>query len=123
HEKGVWHRELKPENIMLQRLHEDEEQVRIIDFGIATVKDSQVAASNSKTLAAGTMGYMGPEQLKGVPSAASDVYAMGVIAWEMLTGTLPFTASSLVELYELQRTGVAVRPSEIRTGLPDVADR
>ncbi len=123
HEKGVWHRDLKPENIMLQRLSEDEEQVRVIDFGIATVKDSQVAASGSKTMVAGTPGYMAPEQLKGSPSAASDIYAMGAMVYEMLTGALPFEETSAVQLYEAQQKGVSIRPAQLRADLPEAAEQ
>src|SRR5437868_2923234 len=79
HEKGVYHRDLKPENIMVQ-LGDGEAQVKLIDFGIATVKDSQVATSHETTSVAGTVNYMAPEQLMGKPAASSDIYALGVIA-------------------------------------------
>jgi len=121
HEKGVYHRDLKPENIMLQTLGEDEELVKLIDFGIATVKDSQIAASGDATKIAGTPSYMAPEQLKGQPTAASDIYALGVITYEMLTGRKPFDADSLIELYEQQRAGVRVEELDLRPGTPAAA--
>ena len=121
HDKGVCHRDLKPANIMLQRVGDDEEYVKLIDFGIATVKDSRVASGIETTRVAGTIAYMAPEQLKGKPSEASDIYALGVIAYQMLTGEIPFEADSAVELYDLQRRGVMVKPKELRSDLPEVA--
>ena len=118
HDKGVFHRDIKPENIMIQPLAEGEELARLIDFGIATVKDSQLAASRQVTQAAGTLPYMAPEQLRGRPVAASDIYALGVMAYEMLTGQPPFNPESAVHLAELQRAGVQTRPSELRPDLP-----
>ena len=86
HEKGVWHRDLKPENIMLQRLG-GEDHVKLIDFGIAGIQNSQF--TGEKTKVAGSFSYMAPEQFSGHPCAASDTYALGVVAYEILTGTLP----------------------------------
>jgi eukaryotic-like serine/threonine-protein kinase len=83
HEKGVWHRDLKPENIMLQRLGGDE-HVKLIDFGIASIQNSQFSGENTKV--AGSVAYMAPEQFAGHPCAASDTYALGVVAYEVLTG-------------------------------------
>src|SRR2546423_12178509 len=81
HDKGILHRDLKPENIMLQSYGGGEEQVKIIDFGIAKLKDSLVAESTVTGATAGTVSYMAPEQLSGRPlSAAMDIYAMGAIA-------------------------------------------
>jgi len=118
HEKGVYHRDVKPENIMLQTLGEGEAQVKLIDFGIATVRDSQAATSKDLTKAAGTLPYMAPEQLRGRPSAASDVYSMGVVAYEMVTGRPPFTSESPYDLLEIQKAGVRVRPIDLRPSLP-----
>jgi tRNA A-37 threonylcarbamoyl transferase component Bud32 len=122
HDKGVFHRDIKPENIMIQQLSEGEELVKLIDFGIATVKDSQLAASREVTRAAGTLPYMAPEQLRGRPVAASDIYALGVVAYEMLTGQPPFDPDSPVHLAELQRAGVEPRPSALRPDLPAEAE-
>lgn len=91
HEKGVWHRDLKPENIMLQSLG-GVEHVKLIDFGIAGIQNSQF--TGEKTKVAGSLTYMAPEQLTGQSCAASDTYALGVVAWEMLTGTPPGTQTS-----------------------------
>src|SRR6185436_13948712 len=117
------HRDLKPENIMLQDLGRGEELVKLIDFGMATVKDSQSAAHAEVTKVAGTLPYMAPEQLRGKPSALSDIFSSGVIAYEMVTGYLPFKSDSPVQQYELQRAGVAYLPCELRPGLPLAAQQ
>src|SRR5205807_1149876 len=118
HDKGIFHRDLKPENIMLQRLGVGEEQVKIIDFGIAKLKDSIVAPSTMTGATAGTVSYMAPEQLSGrAVSAATDIFAMGVIAYEMTTGRKPFNPETGFELLEMQRAGVRVHPLDLRPAL------
>jgi len=122
HDKGIFHRDLKPENIMLQSFGGGEEQLKIIDFGIAKLKDSIVAPSTITGATAGTVSYMAPEQLSGRPvSAAMDIYAMGAIAYELVTGRKPFNPETGFELLEMQRAGVRVKPSDLRPSLPDDA--
>lgn len=124
HDKGIFHRDLKPENIMLQSYGGGEEQVKIIDFGIAKLKDSIVAPSTATGATAGTVSYMAPEQLSGRPvSAAMDIYAMGAIAYELVTGRKPFNPETGFELLEMQRAGVRVRPSDLRPSLPADAEQ
>ncbi|MDX6384847.1 MAG: eukaryotic-like serine/threonine-protein kinase, partial [Blastocatellia bacterium] len=114
HDKGIFHRDLKPENIMLQSFGGGEEQVKIIDFGIAKLKDSIVASSTVTGATAGTVSYMAPEQLSGRPvSAAMDIYAMGAIAYELVTGRKPFNPETGFDLLEMQRGGVRVKPSDL----------
>ncbi len=120
HQQGVIHRDLKPENIMLQ-IAGDEEHVSLIDFGIATVLDTAEAGLVGSTQVAGTRDYMAPEQLQGRPSHASDIYALGVIAYEMLTGRRPFNPETVSQLLELQRSGVKVMPCDLRPALPRAA--
>jgi serine/threonine protein kinase len=122
HDKGVFHRDLKPDNVMLQDLGGGDEQVKLIDFGIATVKDSQLATNQEHTKVAGTLPYMAPEQLQGNPSASSDIYALGVITYEMIAGTVPYSAENAVALYRMQQEGVRIKPSDSRPGLPVAAD-
>ena len=117
HEKGIVHRDLKPENIMVHREGDGEEMIKLIDFGIASVKDSQVATSAEKTKVAGALPYMAPEQLRGQPDASSDIWALGAMAYEMLTGRLPFYAETLVQLYELQKRGVQASPRSLRADI------
>ncbi|HZS05998.1 MAG TPA: protein kinase [Blastocatellia bacterium] len=121
HEKGVYHRDVKPENIMLQPMSDGEEQVRLIDFGIATVRDSQIAAEKNVTKAAGTLPYMSPEQLRGKPAVSSDVYSMGVVAYEMITGQHPFQIETGYELLEHQKAGVSTLPRNLRPELTEEA--
>lgn len=118
HDKGILHRDLKPENIMLQTLSDGDEQVKIIDFGIAKIKDSMIAPETVTAATVGTILYMAPEQLSAKPvSVASDVYALGVIAHEMLTGRRPFNPDSAFQLLEMQRTGTRIQPIDLRPSL------
>ncbi len=122
HERGILHRDLKPENIMVQKLGDGEEQVKIIDFGIAKVKNSVVSATSAGDRTAGTIAYMSPEQLCAGPvSPASDVYCFAVIAYEMLTGRRPANPESAFQLLEMQRSGVRVKPIDLRPALPEPA--
>ncbi len=119
HSRGIFHRDLKPDNIMLQDLGHGEEQIKIIDFGIAKVKDSVVAPSTSLNLSPGTVAYMAPEQLSGRPiTAATDIFALGAIAYEMATGRKPFNPETGFELLQMQQTGVRVKPADLRPSLP-----
>src|ERR1043166_6259908 len=115
HDRGIFHRDLKPENIMLQSFGSGEEQVKIIDFGIAKLKDSIVAPSTMTGATAGTVAYMAPEQLSGRPiSSTTDIFAMGAIAYELVTGSKPFNPETGFELLEMQRAGVRVHPIDLR---------
>jgi serine/threonine protein kinase len=119
HEKAVIHRDLKPANIMLQTAGR-EEYIKIIDFGIATVLGT-AAANLKQTKSIGTLPYMSPEQMYGRPIAASDIFALGVIAFEMVTGQLPFNADTTAQQIELQRAGVGEKLRELRLRLPEAA--
>ncbi len=122
HEQKIFHRDLKPDNIMLQSL-KGEEHVKVVDFGIAKVKDSVVAPSTVDKVPVGTVVYMSPEQLRGGEriTAASDIYSMGVIAYEMLTGRRPFNPASAPQLLEMHREGIRVKPIDLRTNLSSEA--
>ena len=120
HDKKVWHRDLKPENIMLQTLPGGDDHVRLIDFGIATIAD--LKKKDTRTRVAGSLHYMAPEQVTGQPSAATDIYAFGVIAYEMLTGRKPFAADDASLLSKQQRDGVRLRPSTLRPELSGPAE-
>lgn len=122
HDVGIFHRDLKPENIMVQE-HDGEDHVKIIDFGVAKVKNSFIAVTTAKDVAVGTIAYMSPEQLNAQPvTAESDVYALGVIAYEMLTGRRPTNPESAFQLLELQRSGIRIKPSDLRPGVPETAE-
>ncbi|MBN8733642.1 MAG: serine/threonine protein kinase [Acidobacteria bacterium] len=119
HEKGVWHRDLKPENIMISTLAGGEEHVKLIDFGIAGIKDSVFAGS--KTNVAGSLTYMAPEQFAGKPSAASDLYALAIVAYEMLSGEIPFPEDSLTHLASAEQSHVTPLRSR-RPEIPEAVD-
>lgn len=127
HNSGVYHRDLKPENIMLT-FENGEEKVKVIDFGIATVKESPDERTKTTAQLAGTASYMAPEQIiEGKISAKSDIYTMGVIAYEMVTRRQPFyiserSISAYLKFYELQQEGVKVRPKQLRPEISQEAD-
>jgi serine/threonine protein kinase len=125
HEAGVYHRDLKPENIMVT-CSGNEEQIKVIDFGIATVKES-LDEKTKTTVLAGTPAYLAPEQINDKPTAASDVYALGVIAYEMVTGRVPFDPdrpnliAKIRQLLEMQLRGVRNMPRDLRPSLTERA--
>jgi serine/threonine protein kinase len=98
HDKGVVHRDLKPDNIFLVANQEIPDFVKVLDFGVAKiVSDSQQLTKDGMLL--GTPDYMAPEQAIGMPTDHRvDIYALGVMLYEMITGELPFTGQSFMEV-------------------------
>jgi len=92
HEQGVFHRDIKPENIMIQ----EDGNIKIIDFGIALLEGARRVTWRGLSGTMGTPDYMSPEQLKGERgTASSDIYAVGVILYEMLCGHTPFEGENI----------------------------
>jgi serine/threonine-protein kinase len=123
HSAGVVHRDLKPSNIYLCTQRDGTRFVKVLDFGIAKVGVVGAAPSTNASLMVGTPAYMAPEQAGGgMVSPALDLYGVGCIAYELLTGHQPFTATSVVEMLLKHRDEIPARPSERVLSLPDVMD-
>lgn len=121
HEKGIIHRDIKPENIMLQPLADGGQQVKLIDFGIAKVCDAVLAPTTEGVRVAGTYLYMSPEQFVGrILGPASDIFSLGVVAYEMATGRLPFQVTAIGQLPAVHQKEVTP-PHELRSEIPVAA--
>ncbi|MBC7171621.1 MAG: serine/threonine protein kinase, partial [Polyangiaceae bacterium] len=122
HDLGVVHRDLKSDNIMLTVRGGRHDFVKILDFGLAALtRDPRLAP---KGAVFGTPEYMSPEQARGEDAeATSDLYALGILFYEMVTGQLPFRSGDRETLLEMQRSARAPSPRALRTDLPDAAER
>ena len=108
HEHGVVHRDLKPENIMVDK----NDDIKLIDFGIAGDSGARRLTYANFTATLGTADYISPEQVKGKRGdGRSDIYAMGVILYEMLTGRVPFSGTSPMEIMNDRLLNYPLPPS------------
>ena len=122
HDLGVVHRDLKSDNILLTQRGGRKDFVKILDFGLAALAHDPRLAPKGAVF--GTPEYMSPEQARGEQAGPhSDLYALGVLFFEMLTGQLPFRASDRDTLLEMQRTAPAPRPTNLRKDCHPVAER
>lgn len=113
HKQGVIHRDIKPQNIMLLR----NGKVVVTDFGIAKLPDAENVTMADK--AVGTVYYISPEQASGKPiDARSDLYSLGAMMYEMITGKLPFTADSPVSVALKQVNEDPIPPTELLPSIP-----
>src|SRR6516162_291343 len=116
HERGVIHRDLKPANIML----DGEGKIRITDFGLAGI----AASLEGEEARAGTPAYMAPEQLAGKQvTTRSDIYSLGLVLYEILTGKRAFEASTLQELVRVRASGTITNPSTLVRDLDPLIER
>ncbi|MGC2804190.1 MAG: serine/threonine-protein kinase, partial [Candidatus Acidiferrum sp.] len=116
HERGVVHRDLKPANVMLDGAG----KIRITDFGLAGI----AASIQGADVRAGTPAYMAPEQLVGKEvTTKSDIYSLGLILYEILTGKRAFEASTLPELIKLREQGIITNPSTLVRDLDPLIER
>ena len=113
HSRGIIHRDIKPQNIMVLR----DGSVKVADFGIACLADS---AQTMTQEALGSVHYISPEQARGDrPDARSDIYSSGVVLYEMLTGRLPFEGESAVSVAIQHLSSIPLAPREINPDIPE----
>ena len=113
HSKGIVHRDIKPQNIMLL----PNGRIKVTDFGIARLITSQTSTMTDKAI--GSVHYIAPEQARGaVTDARADLYSVGVMLYEMLTGKLPFEANSAVSVAVMQLQADPKMPRQINPNIP-----
>jgi eukaryotic-like serine/threonine-protein kinase len=124
HRHGIIHRDIKPHNVLVsadQHAKANEPRLKVTDFGIARHGASQMTEAGSIM---GTAQYLSPEQARGAPvTAASDLYSAGVVLYEMLTGKVPFTGDSAIEIAMKHVNDLPAPPSALRPEIPTELDQ
>ena len=129
HEHGIVHRDLKPENVFLLASDPDPCRIKVLDFGVAKFPEREDGAHETPSALrrrvtafgelVGTPVYMSPEQCAGAPvDPRSDVYALGVLLYEMVTGLVPFDGATAEETMRLHREAPPPSPAELAPQLP-----
>ncbi len=113
HESGIVHRDIKPQNIMLLQ----DGTIKVTDFGIARFSDKATRTMTDQAI--GSVHYIAPEQARGdVTDGKTDIYSVGVMLYEMLTGRLPFEGDSAVTVALMQLQSTPKRPREVNPSIP-----
>ena len=126
HEAGIIHRDLKPSNILVTQSADQPAVVKVLDFGIAKFADDDEEATTlaETNSVIGTPRYMSPEQYNGNElTPAADVYSLGVILYEMLTGMVPFSGATPAEIAEKHANNPPHLPREIVAAIPEDVER
>lgn len=117
HSKGIIHRDIKPQNIMLLK----DGMIKVADFGIASLENT-IEENNGETV--GSVHYIAPEQARGeAQDARSDIYSLGIVMYEMLTGKLPYVGNSDVEVAVKHMNTDPVTPRDIVPSIPEELER
>jgi len=117
HDLGVIHRDLKPENIFLGEAEGGGDLVKLLDFGIALSKQDSRLTGTGEVF--GTPQYMAPERItSGDPGPAADIYSLGILFYEMLTGKLPFDAPDIATFFQMHLKQAPVPPSKLNPRIP-----
>jgi serine/threonine-protein kinase len=126
HELQIVHRDLKPENIMLVAEDAAHDRAVVMDFGLAKERraDPQIAKLTATGIILGTPEFMSPEQIRGKQlDARSDIYALGIVAFEMFTGKLPFQGRNAQEMMIARLRGQPLKLRQLRPDLPEGLER
>ena len=113
HSKGIVHRDIKPQNIMILR----DGTIKVADFGIAALESAQ---EQRREQTVGSVHYIAPEQARGEqPDTRSDIYSLGVVMYEMLTGKMPYDGETAEQIALKHIAGLATPPQELNPDIPD----
>lgn len=116
HDKGIVHRDIKPQNIMLL----SDGTIKVTDFGIARFSRTDIRATSATDKAIGSVHYISPEQARGeITDEKADIYSVGVMLYEMLTGRLPFEADNAVSVAIMQLQSEPKLPREVNPQIPE----
>ena len=120
HKMGILHRDLKPENILLSK----DGRLKVADFGLARLPDSSATLTQESSVILGSVSYLSPEQVKsGTSDSRSDVYALGIVMFEMLTGRKPFDGESPIQIAYRHVNENVPAPSSFRRTIPVDIDK